>query len=105
MARGRKHHGRSSAASPGRVTRTASRIMAMQAPGAGRWREQHGDKAPFVLFCEALKQERANFRNPLPGDLHRGKRRSVYPCAYGSHWLITSARRHWHIGRAPGPRE
>jgi hypothetical protein len=76
------------------MTRTLTRTMASQAPGAGYWRRSHGDKEAFPLFCEALKTERRARRT------HHCEGREVYPCTYGDHHLI-AAPRHWHIGRSP----
>jgi hypothetical protein len=98
MARGRRPSGRSPALNPDRVTRTAGRILAVSGSGAGHWRERHERKSPLT-FCDALKEERAQFRTVLPGDLHRAERRDIYPCRYGQHYLIESAPLHWHIGR------
>lgn len=100
MARGRRPSGRSPALNPDRVTRTAGRILAVSGGGARDWRERHDRKSPLT-FCDALYEERAQFRTVLPGDLGRGERRGIHPCRYGSHYLIESAPLHWHIGRAP----
>jgi hypothetical protein len=99
MARGRRPHGRSAALNPGRITRTAGKILAASSDGSGRWRRTHDTKSLFPTFCRALRTERAYFRDAIAPT--RVERRDVYPCRYGSHWLIESATRHWHIGRSP----
>lgn len=102
MSRRRAPKGRSPALNPGRVTRTAARILAEQGIGAGHWRRTHREKTAFPLFCAALRQEKGHFGGvALPGDSdRRGHRREIYPCSHGDHHLIESAPRHWHIGRS-----
>lgn len=102
MARGRKPSGRSAALNSGRVTRTASRTLAAQSPGAGHWRQEH-ERKKVQLFCEALRAERTlHLRNEANGVPIRGLRHEPYACRYGSHWLIETAPLHWHFGRPPG---
>lgn len=99
MARGRRPSGRSAHLNPGRVTRTAGKILATHSDGPGHWRRTHETKSLFTTFCRALRTERAYFRDVPAAD--RVERREVYPCQYGGHWLIESVPRHWHIGRPP----
>jgi hypothetical protein len=96
---GRRHHGRPRHLD-NRVTRTGTRTLASHAPGRGTWREKHADKTTHLLFCHALKGERALYRGRQIGMFDtRGPRHEVYPCTYGDHHLITTAPRHWHVGR------
>lgn len=105
MARGRRHHGRSTSRNAGHVTRAGAITLASWSPGRGVWRKSHETKRAFDLWCEALKTERGN--HGLPAMQRDGGiavvRRGVYPCRFGDHHLIESAPRHWHIGR-PGDR-
>jgi hypothetical protein len=79
-------------------TRSATRTITAQAPGAGVWRRSHADKVPFPLFCDALRTERlARRTKSLNGD--HIPVREIYACDYGHHYLI-SGPAHWHIGRA-----
>jgi hypothetical protein len=98
MAAGRKPHGRPTHLND-RVTRSAAVALATQLPGAGVWRRSHDGKMLYPLFCAALLQERLARRTIRRPDGSRPSPRLVYPCEYGDHYLISTAARHWHIGR------
>jgi hypothetical protein len=98
MGHGRKPKGRPAHLNR-HSTRTATRTITAQAPGAGHWRRSHDAKVTFGCFCEALKTERlARKTRSLDGT--RIPARETYSCRYGDHYLRQVDRTHWHIGRA-----
>jgi hypothetical protein len=100
MAKGRRHHGRSTSRNAGHVTRAAAKVLGTESPGRGVWNRQHARKTPHALFCEALLHERGLYRSGLAGMLERrGRRHEIYACTYGDHWLASAGPRHWHVGR------